>query len=66
MTTITNGRRMKMTRKWKVERLVDGEWCMFGVYSANFIEQLAAAIEVLVKAGGEIYKTIRVVEVTDG
>ncbi len=36
---------------------------MYGMYSANFIQQLAAAIETLVKEGGEVYKTIRVTEV---
>lgn len=54
-----------MAKKWKVERLVDGEWYMYGVYTMNFIEQLAAAIETLVRADGEVYKTIRVIEVDD-
>lgn len=50
-------------KKWRIDRLVDGEWQMYGMFSANFIQQLAAAVEALVKAGFEVYKTIRVVEV---
>ena len=50
-------------KKWKLERLVDGEWCFYGMYTANFIAQLAAAVEELVKSGFEVYKTIRITEV---
>lgn len=52
-------------RKWRVDRCVDGKWQMYGMYSAHFINQLAAAIEHLVKAGYEMYKTIKIVEVGD-
>ena len=52
-----------MARKWKVERMVDGKWHMYGVYTDKFINQMAAAIQDLVNAGFEVYKTIRIVEV---
>lgn len=60
-----NAERMMKVRKWRLDWFVDGEWKMYGMFGANFINQLAASVEYLVKQGYEVYKTIKIVEVGD-
>lgn len=51
--------------KFKLKAKKDDKWTFLGMYPDKFIEQLCAAVESLVKAGFEMYKSIRVERVDD-
>lgn len=52
-------------KKYRLETLVDGKWRMHGLYPEKFISQMAQAVSDLRAKGFEMYKTMRLVEVTD-
>lgn len=52
-------------KKYRLETLVDGKWRMHGFYPEKFISQMAQAVSDLRAKGFEMYKTMRLVEVTD-
>lgn len=52
-------------KKYRLETLVDGQWRMHGLYTGKFISQMAQAVSDLRAKGFEMYKTMRLVEVTD-
>jgi len=52
-----------MAKRWRLEKKVDGNWFLEGVYSDNFIPQMGAAYARLAIAGLKPYEEIRVVEV---
>lgn len=52
-------------KKYKLEKLVEGKWCMHGLYTEKFISQMAQAVSNLRAKGFEMYKTMRLVEITD-
>lgn len=55
---------MSTGKMYCLEKLVDGKWWMQGMYTEHFIQQLACAVGELYQQGFEMYKSIRIVEVS--
>lgn len=53
------------TKKYKLERKVNGEWCMYGMYTEPFLPQLIQAAMQLGQAGYKMYGSLRVVEINE-
>lgn len=53
--------------KYRLERKVDGKWCVYGIYSENSIAQLIQAAVMLSRSGFEMYDNLHVVGInSDG
>lgn len=54
-----------MAKKWRLEKLEDGNWKFVGTYTEKFIPQMGAAYGRLAAEGLRPYKEIRIVELED-
>lgn len=52
-------------KRWRLKKLVDGQWYTEGVYGERFIEQMGAAVAMLTMAGFRMYETMRIEEVPE-